>query len=75
MSLQVAAIHALSLSARRGAEPVAQLAVGPDFTPGRYYNRFTPVRSSPTSYDEALAGQLWTATGQLRGPFPLGQFT
>jgi NAD(P)-dependent dehydrogenase (short-subunit alcohol dehydrogenase family) len=73
--LQVAAIHALSMSARRGAEPVAQLAVGPDFTRGRYYNRFTPVPSSPTSYDEALAGRLWTATEKLRGPFPLGQFT
>jgi NAD(P)-dependent dehydrogenase (short-subunit alcohol dehydrogenase family) len=73
--LQVAAIHALSLSARRGAEPVVQLAVGPDFTPGRYYDRFTPVRSSTISYDEALAGRLWSATEQLRGPFPVGRFT
>ncbi|MGW6282006.1 SDR family NAD(P)-dependent oxidoreductase [Kribbella sp. NPDC055071] len=73
--LQVAAMHALSLSTRRGAEPVVQLAVGPDFTPGRYYNRFTPVRSSSTSYDEALAARLWSATEKLRGPFPVGPFT
>ena len=70
--LQVAAINALALSARRGAEPVVRLAVGSDVDPG-YYDRFTPVRSSALSYDVALAGRLWAATEKLRGPMsPLG---
>jgi NAD(P)-dependent dehydrogenase (short-subunit alcohol dehydrogenase family) len=70
--LQVAAMHALtmSLSPQRGAEPVVRLAVGPDFTAGGYYDRFTPVRSSRTSYDEELASGLWSATERLRGCFP-----
>ncbi|GAA1637402.1 hypothetical protein GCM10009744_28290 [Kribbella alba] len=65
----MAAIHAFALSARRGAEPLVRLAVGPDFPPGSYYERFTPVRSSSLSYDEALAERLWVATEKLRGPF------
>lgn len=70
--LQVAAMHALmmSLSPQRGAEPVVRLAVGPDFTGGAYYDRFAPVRSSTTSYDEELARRLWSATERLRGSFP-----
>jgi NAD(P)-dependent dehydrogenase (short-subunit alcohol dehydrogenase family) len=68
--IQVAVIHAFALSASRGAEPVVRLAVGPDFPPGLYYDRFSPVRSSSLSYDEVLADRLWVATEKLRGPFP-----
>ncbi|WP_133798139.1 SDR family NAD(P)-dependent oxidoreductase [Kribbella caucasensis] len=67
--LQVAAIHAFALSARRGAEPVVRLAVGPE-VPSGYYERFTPVRSSPASYDESLARRLWVTTEKLRSPSP-----
>lgn len=63
--LQVAAIHAFALSARRGAEPVVRLAVGPE-APTGYYDRFTPVRSSPISYDADLALRVWKATQELR---------
>ncbi|MFI7059591.1 SDR family NAD(P)-dependent oxidoreductase [Kribbella sp. NPDC050124] len=63
--LQVAAIHAFALSARRGAEPVVRLAVGSE-RPSGYYDRFTPVRSSAASYDEDLARRVWQATAELR---------
>ncbi|MEV0794907.1 SDR family NAD(P)-dependent oxidoreductase [Kribbella sp. NPDC050459] len=63
--LQVAAVQAFALSARRGAEPVVRLAVG-DEAPTGYYDRFTPARSSAISYNEDLARQVWEATEQLR---------
>ncbi|BCJ28324.1 hypothetical protein [Actinocatenispora sera] len=67
--IQVAAMHALSISARRGAEPVASLATAEHLERGAYYNRFTPARSSPASYDRSLADRLWYVTETLRGPF------
>jgi NAD(P)-dependent dehydrogenase (short-subunit alcohol dehydrogenase family) len=63
--LQVAAVQAFALSARRGAEPVVRLAIG-DEAPTGYYDRFTRVRSSATSYDEDLAQRVWVATEKLR---------
>jgi NAD(P)-dependent dehydrogenase (short-subunit alcohol dehydrogenase family) len=63
--LQVAAISAFALPARRGAEPVVRLAVG-DERPTGYYDRFAKVRSSSISYDEELARRVWDATEQLR---------
>ena len=63
--LQVAAISAFALPARRGAEPVVRLAVGDD-PPTGYYDRFTRVRSSTISYDEDLARRVWSATEELR---------
>jgi NAD(P)-dependent dehydrogenase (short-subunit alcohol dehydrogenase family) len=63
--LQVAAIHAFALSARRGAEPVVRLAVGPE-SPTGYYDRFSQVRSSAISYDADLALRVWKATQEVR---------
>jgi NAD(P)-dependent dehydrogenase (short-subunit alcohol dehydrogenase family) len=63
--LQVAAISAFALPARRGAEPVVQLATGDD-RPTGYFDRFTKVRSSATSYDDSLAREVWASTEQLR---------
>ncbi|MEV0801328.1 SDR family NAD(P)-dependent oxidoreductase [Kribbella sp. NPDC050281] len=63
--LQVAAVQAFALSARRGAEPVVRLAVGPE-APTGYYDRFRSVRSSAISYDEDLAQRVWAATEELR---------
>ncbi|WP_432883941.1 SDR family NAD(P)-dependent oxidoreductase [Kribbella sp. CA-245084] len=63
--LQVAAISAFALPARRGAEPLVQLATS-NTQPTGYYDRFTKVRSSTISYDESLAREVWTATEQLR---------
>ncbi|HEY3685185.1 MAG TPA: SDR family NAD(P)-dependent oxidoreductase [Streptosporangiaceae bacterium] len=67
--LQVAAMHAMSISARKGAKPVLSLATAPRVEHGAYYNRFTTTRSSAESYDPHLAHQVWTATETLRGPF------
>jgi retinol dehydrogenase 12 len=67
--VQVAAMHAISISASKGAAPVVSLASDPDVERGAYYNRFTPARSSAASYDGAAASRLWAATELLRGPF------
>jgi NAD(P)-dependent dehydrogenase (short-subunit alcohol dehydrogenase family) len=67
--IQVAAMHAMSISARKGAEPVVSLATAPAVEPGAYYNRFTTTRSSPESYDTDVARRLWEVTETLRGPF------
>lgn len=63
--LQVAAISAFAIPARRGAEPVVRLAAG-DEPPTGYYDRFTKVRSSEISYDEELARRVWSAAEELR---------
>ncbi|MFF0265730.1 SDR family NAD(P)-dependent oxidoreductase [Kribbella sp. NPDC004536] len=62
--LQVAAISAFALPARKGAEPVVRLAVGAE-PPTGYYDRFSKVRSSRISYDEQLARRVWAATEEL----------
>jgi len=67
--IQVAAMHAMSISARKGAGPVVSLAAAPAAEPGAYYNRFTTTRSSPDSYDTDAARRLWEVTETLRGPF------
>lgn len=67
--IQVAAMHAMSIPARKGAEPVVSLTTAGFVEPGDYYNRFTPTRSSAESYDRDLAHQLWDATEAFRGPF------
>jgi NAD(P)-dependent dehydrogenase (short-subunit alcohol dehydrogenase family) len=67
--IQVAAMHAMSISARKGSEPVVTLATTPAIEPGAYYNRFTTTRSSTESYDTEIARRLWEVTEALRGPF------
>jgi retinol dehydrogenase-12 len=67
--IQVAAMHAMSISARKGAEPVVSLATAPAIEPGAYYNRFRTTRSSTESYDTDIARRLWAVTEALRGPF------
>jgi NAD(P)-dependent dehydrogenase (short-subunit alcohol dehydrogenase family) len=68
--IQVAAMHALSMPARKGAAPVVALATAPVVERGAYYDRFAVARSSAESYDRTLARQLWEATEALRGaPF------
>jgi NAD(P)-dependent dehydrogenase (short-subunit alcohol dehydrogenase family) len=67
--IQVAAMHAVSISARSGAGPVVSLATEPVVERGAYYNRFTTTRSSAESYDDDVAGRLWEVTEALRGPF------
>jgi NAD(P)-dependent dehydrogenase (short-subunit alcohol dehydrogenase family) len=62
--LQVAAITAFALPARKGAEPIVQLATSEE-PPTGYYDRFSKVRSSPISYDEELARRVWAATEEL----------
>lgn len=59
----------MSISARKGAEPVALLATKPVVERGAYYNRFTTTRSSPESHDNDIARSLWEVTEALRGPF------
>lgn len=67
--IQVAAMHAMSISARKGAEPVVSLATAPAVERGAYYNRFTTTRSSAESYDNDAARLLWEVTEAFRGPF------
>jgi NAD(P)-dependent dehydrogenase (short-subunit alcohol dehydrogenase family) len=67
-TVQVRLVHAFAISSRRGAEPLVRLATG-SVTAGKYYNRFTPVASSPHSYDVAAARRLWSITEKMRGPF------
>jgi NAD(P)-dependent dehydrogenase (short-subunit alcohol dehydrogenase family) len=67
--IQVAAMHAMSISARKGAESVVSLATAQTVEPGAYYNRFTTTRSSSQSYDTDAARRLWEVTESLRGPF------
>ncbi|MGV9610848.1 SDR family NAD(P)-dependent oxidoreductase [Nocardia xishanensis] len=66
---RVALLHLTALSARKGAEPVIQLATTPNLSNGAYYNRFTETRSSDASYDQVSAQRLWELTEQFRGPF------
>jgi NAD(P)-dependent dehydrogenase (short-subunit alcohol dehydrogenase family) len=63
--VRVAAMHAMSLSARKGAAPVIELATAAGLQGGTYYNRFTSVRSSEPSYDAGCARLLWDHTEQL----------
>jgi NAD(P)-dependent dehydrogenase (short-subunit alcohol dehydrogenase family) len=67
--IQVAAMHAMSISARKGAESVVSLGTAPAVERGAYYNRFTATRSSPESYDPDAGRRLWEITEALRGPF------
>lgn len=67
--LQVAATQVFAISAAKAAPAVTALAVGAVSTQGGYYDRSTPVRSSPPSYDRAAAARLWQVTEQLCGPF------
>lgn len=67
--VRVAMMHAISISARKGAEAVVALATASTVHTGGYYNRFDLARSSPESYDTAVAGRLWDTTQTLRGAF------
>ena len=67
--IQVAAMRAMSISARKGAEPAVSLATAPAVECGAYYNRFATTRSSSESYDNDAARRLWEVTEALRGPF------
>lgn len=67
--IQVAAMRVVSISARKGAEPVVSLATGPAVERGAYYSRFTITRSSAESYDNDVARRLWEVTEAIRGPF------
>ena len=57
----------LLVSPERGARTPVYLAAAPEVAgvTGRYFERQLPVRSSPASYDEALARRLWEASELL----------
>ena len=67
--IRVAAAQAFAISPRRSARFVAALATHPLSRNGQYYDRDTPTRSSPPSYDQASGGRLWAVTEELCGPF------
>jgi NAD(P)-dependent dehydrogenase (short-subunit alcohol dehydrogenase family) len=56
-------------SPEQGAQTSVYLATSPDVasTSGRYFQKREPVASSPASYDEALAKQLWDVSVALSG--------
>jgi NAD(P)-dependent dehydrogenase (short-subunit alcohol dehydrogenase family) len=70
--LQVAAMQAFALSPAKAAAAVTALATQPIATNGAYYDRTTPTRSSPPSYDRTDAGRLWHITEQICGPLDPG---
>jgi NAD(P)-dependent dehydrogenase (short-subunit alcohol dehydrogenase family) len=57
------------LSSGQGAKPLVRLADDPDVRNGAYYDRFTPVESSPASRRAESARRLWLESERLRGPF------
>lgn len=67
--LQVAATQVFAISTAKAAPAVTALAVDPVSTQGGYYNRTTPTRSSPPSYDLAAAERLWKITERISGTF------
>ncbi len=56
-------------SAKRGAQTAIYLASSPDVEgiTGKYFEKQQAVRSSPVSYDEAAARQLWQVSAELTG--------
>jgi NAD(P)-dependent dehydrogenase (short-subunit alcohol dehydrogenase family) len=56
-------------SAERGAETSVYLASSPEVegVTGQYFDNKTAVKSSPSSYDEALGERLWQVSTQLTG--------
>jgi hypothetical protein len=56
-------------SATRGAETSIYVASAPElrWVSGRYFAASRERRSSPRSYDEAVAGQLWQVSAELVG--------
>jgi hypothetical protein len=62
-------MHAISISARKGAQSVVALTTASTVQAGGYYNRFSLARSSRDSYDPRVAGRLWDTIQTLRGTF------
>src|SRR5829696_7664154 len=56
-------------SAARGATTSIHLTTAPELAgmSGRYFVNSTPTRSSPGSYDEAVAGRLWQISSEPVG--------
>jgi NAD(P)-dependent dehydrogenase (short-subunit alcohol dehydrogenase family) len=64
---RVAAMHAISTSARTAALAIVRLATSPDVHAG-YYDRERPARPSSAALNRATAARLWDITGQLTDP-------
>lgn len=63
--VQVAAMHAISISAPKAGRDLAHLAVFPDVESGAYYNRRQRTRPSDAALDQATAARLWEITEAL----------
>lgn len=59
----------VAISEEDGAKTSIYCASSPDMTgkSGLYFDRCAPVKSSPASYDEAAARELWRVSEQLAG--------
>ncbi|MEE9168232.1 MAG: hypothetical protein V3U73_00620 [bacterium] len=57
------------LSPEKGAEASIYIATSPELegVSGKYFNRIIESRSSPASYDETTAEQLWEKSAELCG--------
>jgi len=64
---RVAAMHAISTSARKASLAVERLATDPDIGAG-YYDRDQPARPSRAATNAATAARLWDITAQLTSP-------
>ncbi len=61
----------ISLTPEQGADNTVYLASSPDVEgiSGKYFVKRRAVPSSPLSYDERLAHQLWEVSERITGPF------
>ena len=64
-----------TVSPEEGARTSVYLASSPDVATisGAYFEKQRPVRSSPLSYDTALARRLWEVSEQLTAVSPIGE--
>ena len=62
-------VRLFALTPARGAKPLVYLVSSPEVEgiTGKYYIRHQVASSSPESYDEALAAELWEVSARLSG--------
>ncbi len=55
------------MSSKKSAEAVVRLAVAPDVegVTSQYFDKMEPAKSSPVSYDEAVAARLWQISAEM----------
>ncbi len=65
-------IRVFLISAQRGAQTPVYLGTSPEVegVTGKYFEKMKAIKSSPTSYDSAVARRLWQVSAELTGLDP-----